>query len=343
MTIVPFSLSTLYIALNLRNYDKTIPTVNELNKINKSFATMSIFVENRFFQSDKTLSISLFFIIISSVILQLLNMELITTILNIVSVSFAVMMFILSTILHNNSFDKECNVTQLSFKRHYSSNETKQKVAENSKISRFANFDSSIGYTIVYLLGLILLFITHHKTPGTIVPYISIYFTIGLFFQLTTSFFLRLFNKNKSWPSIFTYLDEFIINNEDNNKLTFKIIGVIRITIIILACIYSSYSLTLRNKSVDNISILKFVSIIYLLFTLSIISWQVLVGDGCIVNRTIDKYKSDLEEKSDALDINLNIWSDRGKYFKNILYCSIDAQWGIYFHLIMIAMVSVFN
>ena len=53
INVIPFSLSFLYIVLNLRNGDKSIPNVNEINTDNIGFyETLSLLSLNNFFQSN---------------------------------------------------------------------------------------------------------------------------------------------------------------------------------------------------------------------------------------------------------------------------------------------------
>ena len=80
--------------------------------------------------------------------------------------------------------------------------------------------------------------------------------------------------------------------------------------------------------------------IFYLLFTVFLVNWQIVLGDGCIMDRTMEQYKGG--QKRSGLDINLNIFNDKGKEFKSILYCSMGNQLGVYFHLVLVAIISMF-
>jgi len=244
--------------------------------------------------------------------------------------------------MYNSTDKKDCKITELSVKRKYSEEEEEDKEDKVDKIT-LDTFDSSIGYTIVYGLGLILLmgtYIGDKSINKYSILYILLYFIIGLLFQLVTSFVLRFFHDKKTWPSVFTYLDQFIINN-GKDHLGFKIIGIIRLLLILAICIFVGYHFTIKKGSLSVNNVIKMICIIYGIFAIFITNWQLLLGDGCIMDRTMSKYKTG-EKKSGLIDINLNVFNDQwGKPFKDILYCSIGNQLGIYFHLLLVAFISV--
>jgi hypothetical protein len=342
LNVIPFSLSFLYITFNLRNLDNSVPSVNEITSENKSFyEKISLLSLHQFFQSNTVMITLIVTNILLTVILKLFATKVIIKILNGILLSVAITMFISSTIMYNSTDKKDCKITQLSVKRKYSVEEEEDKEDKEDKI-KLDTFDSSIGYTAVYGLGLILLmgsYLNDKSINEYSILYILLYFIIGLLFQLVTSFVLRFFHDQKTWPSVFTYLDEFIINN-GKNHLGFKIIGLIRLLLILIICIFVGYNFTIKKSfSVNNV--IAMICIIYGIFTVFITNWQLLLGDGCIIDRTMSKYKTG-EKKSGLIDINLNVFNDQwGKPFKDILYCSVGNQLGIYFHLILVAVISV--
>ena len=342
--IIPFALSFFYILINLWNHDNSIPPVNETDAEYESYyEQLSLISLNESLQKNIVFIVSFICLFILSVIIYIFATEDIINILNGISLFIAIFAFISSTILYNSTDKKECKITQLSLKRKYLSGETHDKEDKEDEL-KLDMFDSSIGYTIVYGFGLILLMSSYFKDQSInkfSILYIVLYFIIGLLFQLFTSFLLRFFNDKKTWPSIFTYLDEFIINN-GKDHLGFKIIGLIRLLLILAICIFVGFSFSIKGKSLSVTNVIKMISIIYGIFALFIANWQLFLGDGCIMDRTMSKYKTG-ERKSGFIDINLNVFNDQwGKPFKDILFCSIGNQLGIYFHLILIAFISAF-
>ena len=102
INVIPFSLSFLYIVLNLWNADKSIPNVNEIDSGNVSFyETLSLLSLNNFFQSNTVLIVSIIINVLFSVLLQLLGNTLVIQIFNIIFVLVAILVFISSTILYN--------------------------------------------------------------------------------------------------------------------------------------------------------------------------------------------------------------------------------------------------
>ena len=65
------------------------------------------------------------------------------------------------------------------------------------------------------------------------------------------------------------------------------------------------------------------------IFLVFLILWQLLIGDGCILDRTLEDYKHDLSDgdTGDELD-----------EFVKALVCSIDNQLGVYFHIFIISL-----
>ena len=343
INVIPFSLSFLYIVLNLWNADKSIPNVNEIDSGNVSFyETLSLLSLNNFFQSNTVLIVSIIINVLFSVLLQLLGNTLVIQIFNIIFVLVAILVFISSTILYNATDKKDCKTTQMSFKRKYTIEE-KQEEEDKKEIIKLNNFDTSFGFTILYLLGLVLLMTTYLKDKSISkmsIIYIFLYFVMGLVFQLLTSFILRFFHDQKTWPSIFSYLDQFIINS-DKSQIAYRIIGFIRLLLVVGSCLFIAFSFSLK-KGINVKNIIKMFCLFYSLFTVFLVSWQIVLGDGCIMDRTMEQYKGG-EKRSGIIDININIFNEQwGKPFKSILYCSMGNQLGIYFHLVLVAIISMF-
>jgi len=340
---IPFTLSFLYITLTLRNHDSSVPNVNEIDSNNIYFyETLSLLSLVNFFQSNAILISAIIINILFSVFLQLVGNELVIKIFNILFLLLAVVVFLSSTILFNSTDKKDCKFTQMSFRRKYTEGE-KQEEEEDKEIIKLNTFDTSFGYTILYALGLALLMITYLKDKSISkmsIIYIFLYFVLGLVFQLLTSFILRFFHNQKTWPSVFSYLDQFIIN-ADKNQSAYRIIGLIRLLLVFICCLFIAFSFSLKKGiSVKNVMIM--ISLFYLLFTVFLVSWQTVLGDGCIMDRTMEQYKGG-EKRSGLIDININIFSEQwGKPFKSILYCSMGNQLGIYFHLVLVAIIAMF-
>jgi len=345
LNVIPFTLSFLYILSNLRNYDNSVPTVNEIDSKGGVYEKLGFISLIDFFQSNTVMIGFLILGTLFSVILEIIGNKVVIKVFNGLFLTIAIIMFVSSTIMYNSTNKKDCKTTQLSIKRKYSEDEekdTEDKEDKEDKI-KLDTFDSSVGYTFVYIFGLILLIGSYLKDKSInkiSILYVILYFILGLLFQLFTSFILRFFHDKKSWPSIFTYLDEFIINNS-RNELFSRIIGMVRLLLILVSCIFVGYNFSIKKSfSVNNV--IKMISIIYLIFTAFITSWQTLLGDGCIMDRTMSKYTTG-DKRSGPIDINFNIFNEQwGKPFKNILYCSIGNQLGIYFHLLLMAMISIF-
>lgn len=342
INVIPFSLSFLYIVLNLWNTDKSIPNVNEINTDNLDFyETLSLLSLNNFFQSNIVLIVSIIINVLFSVLLQLLGNKIVIQIFNIIFVLIAILVFISSTILYNATNKKDCKTTQMSFRRKYTEGE-KEDTENKKEIIKLNNFDTSFGFTILYLLGLVLLMTTYLKDKSISkmsIIYIFLYFVLGLIFQLLTSFILRFFHDQKTWPSVFSYLDQFIINS-DKSQIAYRIIGLIRLLLVFGSCLFIAFSFSLKKGiSVKNVMIMF--GIFYSLFTVFLVVWQTVLGDGCIMDRTMEQYKGG--EKRSGLDININIFNEQwGKPFKSILYCSMGNQLGVYFHLVLVAIISMF-
>ena len=341
INVIPFSLSFLYIVLNLRNGDKSIPNVNEINTDNIGFyETLSLLSLNNFFQSNTVLIVAIIMNILFSVLLQLLGNTIVIKIFNIIFLCIAIFVFISSTILYNATDKKDCKTTQMSFRRKYTEGE-KEDTEDKKEIIKLNNFDTSFGFTILYLLGLVLLMTTYLKDKSISkmsIIYIFLYFMLGLVFQLFTSFVLRFFHDQKTWPSVFSYLDQFIINS-DKSQIAYRIIGLIRILLVFSSCLFIAFSFSLK-KGISIKNVMLMFGIFYSLFTAFLLNWQIVLGDGCIIDRTMEQYKGG--EKRSGLDIHLNVFNDKGKEFKSILYCSMGNQLGIYFHLVLVAIISMF-
>jgi len=210
------------------------------------------------------------------------------------------------------------------------------------------NSGVTYGYKLIYFIGLIILSyktITSDKKEY-IEGIISIiaYFLIGILFQLFGSSILFLFKKdtdNKTssgaapkakWPHMMNYLDKYTDNSnfkeEDksiiSSKRVFNVIGYIRIFLIVLLSGYIANSTFNKDKlhvmDINNITIIGLVLSTSVIFLFLLILSQILISDGCVITRTID---------DDKTDINFdNILSES-------IQISIQNQLGIYFHILI--------
>jgi len=338
--VIPFLLIGLYLAFNWYNPDKSIPKVDETIESVRdkgyirvaSYPALFSGYEGPYINSKTRLIVFLVGVVTFASIFGVFATPILIKVLNITSLSVAVIVFISSTLMHNSSIKKYCNFTQLSLTRKYSKEEKEEKEDKEDKkdIIKLDTFGSSIGYSCIYFIGLVLLCIAFYKTNSLnkySVLFIVLYYIIGLVFQLGTSLFLRLFHNKQSWPSVFSYLDQLIINNNENH-IGFKVIGLLRLILIISGCIFVGYSFSIKRDSFNPTNVFKMITLIYGMFTLYVTMWQTFVGDGCVIDRTMKEY----ETGSDRSGFDLN-------YFEDILICSSGNQLGIYFHIILMALI----
>jgi hypothetical protein len=194
---------------------------------------------------------------------------------------------------------------------------TKQKGEKTDAGNWFKSFDSSKIFILLYLFTIIGIFVT--KAKGSTLSFV-ILFVFSFVFQILSSVILKQFSNNKSFPSVFSYLDSFM-ENTDNPEYNwaFVMIGSLRLVFLFLLCfIVSGFNPFTADYTPQNIA--SFYGLLILVVTL----WQILIGDGCIMDRTIKKYSN-------------VTYSDLYKGFWNISKCSIQNQLGIHFNLLIFA------
>jgi len=194
---------------------------------------------------------------------------------------------------------------------------TKQKGEKADAGNWFKSFDSSTIFKLLYLFTIIGIFVT--KAKGSTLSFV-ILFVFSFVFQILASVILKQFSNNKSFPSVFSYLDSFM-ENTDNPEYNwaFVMIGSLRLVFLFLLCfIVSGFNPFTADYTPKNIA--SFYGLLILVVTL----WQILIGDGCIMDRTIKKYSN-------------VTYSDLYKGFWNISKCSIQNQLGIHFNLLIFA------
>jgi len=277
----------------------------------------------------------------------------ISLVINIIVTILALFVFIFTTINHNYSIftDEEKNVkknvkkndkidvmdctwTQMTlFNRKYSEDQSKDKQGSYDYMNIV---DSSIIYKVIYFIGLIILLITTFKDDSTnikIMFFILAYFCIGLVVQLTASFILRGYSDYMPWPSIFSYLDQYIQNNNDPRRYFFIIVGALRILGIIGVSIFLSYRYFFKGDKKPHVKVFLGIISFWVIFLGYLSFWQVFIGDGCIIDRTLKEYDEDDKKKTDDFD-----FFKEYNHFTNALVCSVDYQFGIFFHFIIISL-----
>lgn len=336
LLLISFVLTYTYIILNLYNVDKSIVLDSD-----SLWKMISINEESVNFYGLFDSFSSVLFKIILPVLLFLGGSILvfrgdysfeITAIMLIISIIF----YVYSTYLFNIQ-DKTnvCTLTQLTLQRDRDKN----------------TFNSQFGYKIIYSVGLLgLIYSSFIKRSSTVSVGILLYFIIGILFQVFGSYLLKLFTNTTSWPSIFSYLDQFIQNTNTENKeddswmnstTIYKIIGSLRLILLVVLSGIGGYYLIGKNKDIhlDTIKVDEIVKVTgtsWILFIVLIIVWQTLIGDGCIINRTIDKHKIEHKDNNSSED---NPDNDLSTIIYNSTRCSVDNQLGIYFYLIIFSLI----
>lgn len=321
-----------YILLNGYNLDKSIREdgTDDIGVITKRLSNLPAVTK-------------IVLMIIPAVVLSVLVLinkpvTIFTMITNILFFISACIIFVLSTINynnHNNNSREKCKITQMTLinRKYYDNDKNNHK----DRDSIFKDKDSSIGFRVLYLIGLVLLTISTIKDNSFDMLYVLLiggYFISCLFVQLIPSFILRLYSDYMEWPSFFTYLDQYIQNNNDPRRYVFTIIGGIRMSLLLIVSMFLSYKLIVGKKKLSDIThgtLFLLIIVIWIVFILYLSFWQIAIGDGCIIERTLDNYKYD--KKTDSIDLGKEF-----KYFKDALVCSIDNQFGLYFHLILLSL-----
>jgi hypothetical protein len=149
--------------------------------------------------------------------------------------------------------------------------------------------------------------------------------------QLIPSFILKLYSDYREWPSFFTYLDQSIQNNNDPRRYVFSIIGGIRLLILLFTSIYLSYHVLIKGKKIGHTKIFLFIILSWFIFLFYLSFWQIFVGDGCIIERTMEEHKKNKKGGSFDYDVEYSLFIDA-------VTCSIDNQFGIFFHFVLLSL-----
>ena len=150
-----------------------------------------------------------------------------TMVLNIIILlAMILMVFLFSTINYNSKLDKTCYLTQMTlFDKKYSTKEEKDD--EQNKNTLFQNIDSSLGFRILYFIGLIAILVSNIIDKSfnifNVSVFVVLYFFACLLIQLVPSFILKLYSDYKEWPSLFNYLDQSVQNNNDPRRYVFSL------------------------------------------------------------------------------------------------------------------------
>ena len=264
-------------------------------------------------------------------------------VINIILIIGAIITFLFSTYnYYNIKYEESCKWTQLTIlRRKYYKMGDKEKEKEKDKEKNknrkpiFVDYNTSIVYRLFYFLGLILLTYSTIREKIFDIRYIWFiigYFVMGLFIQLIPSFILYQNSEYNEWPSLFSYLDQYIQNTNDPRKYVFTIIGAFRIIILLLMSIYLGYRYGMKNSfgNITHSDVLRIVYFSWFIFIVILIALQIFLGDGCVIERTLDEYKEGRREVDQDYSVTF-------KSFIDALVCSIDNQLGIYFHIIIIA------
>ena len=336
--MISFVFSYIFIILNIYNMDESITLDSSDSSVWKYFS-LDLSSANT---DDYGPKMRIFFkvavplVILSGVLLLMGQGKHPNTNMGITGITFliAFILFIYSTYLFTGNINNtSCYLSQLSLKG--SENDSSDTVYINT----------TTGYKLIYAVGLIALIFSLMFTKSiTGVLSILVYFGIGILFQLFGTGLLFIFNTDKNtWPSVFSYLDQFIQNTDTDNtdkenndlisaKTIFKIIGSVRLFVLVLLSGYISYSTVSGHKTIDLLSIgsyeiIKLISIGWSALFVLILIWQIIIGDGCIINRTMERDKKN------------NNYNSMVEFLLQSLKCSVQNQLGIYFHMIIVAFI----
>ena len=195
-------------------------------------------------------------------------------------------------------------------------------------ISPFSNYqleskspftiDSMFLFKISYLI-LMIFSLTYAENKTTSV---LIVIAFGFFFQLFNNLILYFLSNKEVIPSVFMYLNEYMKNSNINDRTKqgkfYEIMGVIRLSIIFVISIIIAYHFKVKGRLVE------FLGAFTLIFTLIIATWQLFIGDECILNRTFNQYKgSYIDNKEYKKDFKMIMGS---------LQEIIQAQGGLFFN-----------
>jgi len=189
-------------------------------------------------------------------------------------------------------------------------------------------------YKLFYLVSLIYL-IYHNitsnddknKYTSLIVGIIALYI-FGIILQLISSYIIWwLSNKEEKddYIYIFDYIKELTKNsnyNKNINNIKYNIflsIGSLRILLITLLSLYIGYEYIYKNPIIpSSVNFLKPLGTIFIFFCV-IILFPLFFSDGCVINRT----------------------GKSTKKFEQLISCSSQTQFGMNFHIYLIAVLSL--
>lgn len=189
------------------------------------------------------------------------------------------------------------------------------------------------SYKLFYLISLIYL-IYHNitsddknKYTSLIVGIIALYI-FGIILQLISSYIIWwLSNKDEKddYIYIFDYIKELTRNsnyNKNVNNIKYNIflsIGSLRILLITLLSLYVGYEYIYKSSMIPSVvNFLKPLGTIFIFFCV-IILFPLFFSDGCVINRT----------------------GNNTKKFEQLISCSSQTQFGMNFHIYLIAVLSL--
>ena len=152
-------------------------------------------------------------------------------------------------------------------------------------------------------------------------------------FQIINSGILNQFINKNIYPSVFIYLDEYMINSDikgdrGDEGLIFHIIGVVRL--LILFALSFAVGVHFYKKDSIKISLLAFYSV----FISLIVMWQLFIGDECILDRTLKTYNNkeyEIDDGETFIPASLS----------GLLNETIQAQGGATFNVILLLLSTV--
>jgi len=180
-----------------------------------------------------------------------------------------------------------------------------------------------LSYLILIIIGIIF---SENKTSSML-----IIIAFGFGFQLLNNAILYLLSEKEIIPSIFIYLDEYMKNSNIDDKTVkgtiFEFIGLFRILSIFAISIIAALHFKVEGK------IVEFLGAFTLIFTLTVVCWQLFIGDECILDRTMNKYKQSYTDKPDESAGTQMISGSLGEI--------IQAQGGAFFNIAIIIIVLI--
>lgn len=178
-----------------------------------------------------------------------------------------------------------------------------------------------LSYLILIIIGIIF---SENKTSSML-----IIIAFGFGFQLLNNAILYLLSEKEIIPSIFIYLDEYMKNSTIDDKTVkgkiFEFMGLFRILSIFAISIIAALHFKVEGK------IVEFLGAFTLIFTLTVVFWQLFIGDECILDRTMNQYKQSYTDKPD----------ESTRMISGSLGEIIQAQGGAFFNIAIIIIVLI--